>query len=382
MLKKLIVFANDPLKEYYLKGELVDRYFNPGDFFDEVHFISLAEKEIEEDKIQHTAGRARVKIHTVGRIGPWIFFPFSEGRKRITRLVKEIQPNCLRAYNAHIQGFLGASLSRKLSIPLVVSLHINPERDIRAFLNPFREPLKWIFWNFNKYINEPFVLNRADKIICVYNFIYNFAKGLCKNRNKIELIYNRIDMDQFNPVIKPNRSDSKVKILCVGRLFQRKNPEHLIKAMPKLDAELTIIGNGPYQKRMHELIRSLDLSGRVFIISSVANKEIHKYYQDADIFVSVTDYGETSKVMIEAMASGLPIVINRTRWGQPELLEDTAVVVENSSIGFEKALKNLIANPAERKTLGIRNREKALTINSRIMEEKEMMVYKSVVNKR
>src|SRR3989338_5954002 len=141
--KKLLVFANDPLREYYKKGELVDSYFNPSDFFNEIYFISLTEDEVEEEKIQHTAGRARIKIFPVGKIGPWIFYPFSPVRKKILEIAREVQLDCIRVYNAHIHGFLGAVISRKLNIPLVVSLHINPEKDIRTFISPFKNPFKW-----------------------------------------------------------------------------------------------------------------------------------------------------------------------------------------------------------------------------------------------
>jgi glycosyltransferase involved in cell wall biosynthesis len=376
-LKKLIVFANDPLKEYYLKGELTDRYFNAGDFFDEVYFISLTEKEIGEKQVQHTVGKAKLNIYPVGKIGPWVFFPFSAGRKRVAELIEQIDPCCFRAYNAHVQGFLGACMSVEYAVPLVVSLHTNPEKSIRAFLNPFSQPLRWMFWKLSKFFIEPFVLNRAKKIICVYNFIVDFAKGTCKDPGKIELIYNRIEMSRFKPVDRSKRD--KLTILCVGRLYEQKNPRHLIKAMLNINAELVIIGDGPYRKRTQGMIKNSGLENKVRHIHAVPNKDIHKYYQDADIFVSVTDCGETSKVMIEAMASGLPVVINRTKWNVSELLEDSAIIVENSSLGFEKALKNLIENPAERMAIGDRNREKALKINSNIMEEKEMTLYKNIL---
>ena len=422
-LKKLLVFANDPLKEYYKKGELVDRYFNPCDFFDEIYFITLSESEIEEEKIQHTAGRAKIKIFPVGKIGPWIFSPFSKGRKRILEISHEIQPDCIRVYNAHINGFLGAIVSSKLNIPLVVSLHINPEKDIRTFLNPFTNLSRWIFWKLNKYIIEPFVLNNAGKIICVYNFIYSFAEKLCKDKNKIEVIYNRININQFKPVDRschsdPERSEgeesnlmyrnfnveiprslrslgmtggqkchfersekSNLKILYVGRLFEQKNPENLIKAMTDINAALTIIGDGPYRGRMERIIENLNLTKKVSIIPSVPNKEIHRYYQEADIFVSVNNYGGISKVVIEAMASGLPIVINKTLWGPPELLENTAIITEDSPDGFTEALNQLIENPALRIDLGRKNREKALKIDGKKMEQREAEVYKSLVNK-
>lgn len=386
--KKLLVFANDPLKEYYKKGELVDRYFNPGELFDEIYFISLSESEIEEDKVQHIVGTAKTRIYTIKNIGPWIFLPFSEFRKKILKIAEEIQPDCIRAYNAHINGFLGAWVSSKLSAPFVVSLHINPEKDIRVFLNPVTQPYRWAFWNFNKYLIEPFVLNRADKIICVYKFIYDFAQRLCKDSKKMELIYNRINMDQFKPVDRschsePERSEgeeSNLKILCVGRLFEQKNPENLIKAMSGIEAKLTIIGDGPYRGRIERIIQNLNLTKKVSVIPSVCNSEIYKYFQEADILVSVNNYGGISKVVIEAMASGLPIVVNKTRWGLPELLEDTAIVAENSPDGFAEALNKLIENPGLRTDLGKKNRDKALKIDGRIMEQMEMEIYKRLVN--
>lgn len=378
--RKLLILTNDPLKEYYKKGELIDCYFNPCNFFDEVCFISLSKTDIDEDKIQHTVGSARARIFPIGEINPSIFLSFSKLRKRISEVASEFQPDCIRAYNAHIQGFLGAGLSEKLNVPFVVSLHINPEKDIRAYLNPFICFAKWLFWEFSKYALEPFALKKADKIICVYNFIYDFAKNLCKDCEKIEVIYNRIDMDQFKPTERNNISCNDINILCVGRLFERKNPEHLIKAMSGINAKLIVIGDGPYRNKLKKIVNALNLDDKVHLVSSVPNKEIHKYYQEADIFVSVNDYGGISKVVIEAMASGLPIIVNQPRCElYPELLEDSAVITKNSSVGFINSINQLIANLALRYDLGKRNREKALKSNGTIMERREMDVYRSLI---
>lgn len=380
--RKLLVFANDPLKEYCKKGELVDRYFNPDNLFDELHFISLSDDDVASQAIQQVVGRARVKISAVGRAGAWIFYSNSRPWKMILQIASEFQPDCIRAYNAHVQGLLGASIAATLNIPLVVSLHINPQKDIRPFLNPFLHPYKWFFWGLNKYFIEPFVLRKAAKVICAYNFIYDFAKNLCRDSGKIEVIYNRIDMTQFIPDASLKKSHTNINILCVGRLFERKNPEYLIKAIPHVNAKLLIIGDGPYRKKMEGIIKSLNLNGKVSLIPSVSNNRIDNYYKEADIFVSVNDYGGVSKVVIEAMASGLPVVINRQRWeSSPELLGDAAIIVDNSPGGFAKALNQMIANPGLMTELGSRNREKALEIDGSIMEQKEMEIYKGLLCK-
>ena len=52
MTKKLVVFPNDSLLDYYKKGEIKERYFNPKNWFDEIHVISLFDHEIESDKVK------------------------------------------------------------------------------------------------------------------------------------------------------------------------------------------------------------------------------------------------------------------------------------------------------------------------------------------
>ena len=65
---KICIFPNDPLKTYYEKGEIKERYFNPKNMFEEIHVISLFDEEINEEKVKMIAGNASFKIHTVGKV--------------------------------------------------------------------------------------------------------------------------------------------------------------------------------------------------------------------------------------------------------------------------------------------------------------------------
>ena len=66
-MKKLAVIPGDPIFKYHDKGEIKTRYWNPGDIFDEVHIVSLCDRDIAPDMVQDLAGRARLYIHAVGR---------------------------------------------------------------------------------------------------------------------------------------------------------------------------------------------------------------------------------------------------------------------------------------------------------------------------
>ena len=60
---KLCVFPNDPLKEYFKKGEIKDRYFNPNNIFNEIHVISFTDSEIDEESIKKIVDKQGDSIH-------------------------------------------------------------------------------------------------------------------------------------------------------------------------------------------------------------------------------------------------------------------------------------------------------------------------------
>ena len=90
---KICVFPNDPLKAYYEKGEIKDRYFNPKNIFDEVHVISLFDDEVEEEKVKIVSGSADFKIHKMGKV---TLINKNRKKKKIIELIKSINPDVIR----------------------------------------------------------------------------------------------------------------------------------------------------------------------------------------------------------------------------------------------------------------------------------------------
>ena len=83
-MKRLAVIPGDPLYKYYQKGEVKERYWNPKEIFDEVHIISLCPEDVEPEKVQAYAGKARLFIHAIGRPNPLtLAFYYSRVRRLI-----------------------------------------------------------------------------------------------------------------------------------------------------------------------------------------------------------------------------------------------------------------------------------------------------------
>jgi len=278
---KLCAFPNDPILSYYNKGEIKERYFNPMELFDEVHIISLIEKDVDELKVQSLAGNAKLKIHGVGKIN---IKNKNKHKQKVLDIVKEINPDVIRAFNPRIEGWLGAYCSKNLKIPFFLSLHT--QHDQKRKLMKKKNYRKFILLKYFEKFIEPFVLKNADKITIVYKIIKPYVikhGGLTP-----ELLYNNIDVKKFENG-KSIQTLPKPLIISVGNLIKEKNHDCLIKAMENIDANCLIIGKGEMKSKLEDLINSLNIQSRVMIKENVKYSEIQNYYKSAKIFALAYD---------------------------------------------------------------------------------------------
>ena len=392
-MKKLVVFPNDPILAYYKKGEIKARYFNPSNYFDEVHIVSLRDEEVAEEKVKEIVGKAKLKIYPVGPAfspkRPWLFF---KKRNQILQLVRGIEPDVIRGYNPMLSGALAVYCGRVLGVPTVISLHADYDEARKRSLvchefgkNPVgicRFLLGYAIYFLMGKFTERYCLRNATKVICVSEFLTRYARKY--GAKDIEVIYNRVDTRQFMPV-KREGKDGKLTVLCVGRVGRQKNQECLIRSIANLDVNLVLIGQPDlscdrYYSTLQELTKKLNMGERVRFIKSVPYSEINHYYSYADIFAIATRWEGFCIPVLEAMASALPVVVSNKE-PLPEVLGGTGVVVENTPEAFEEAFKELISDPQLRKELGEKARKRALELDGKIMERKETDLYKQLIGK-
>jgi glycosyltransferase involved in cell wall biosynthesis len=109
-------------------------------------------------------------------------------------------------------------------------------------------------------------------------------------------------------------------VLYVGRLAPKKGLEYLIEAMAEIDAQLTIVGDGPQRSHLERLAAETD--AEVIFEGEVDPDEVGDYYQSAAVFVLPSIEGEgMPNVILEAMAWGVPIVATHSG-GVPTLIND------------------------------------------------------------
>ena len=371
---RLCVFPNDPLQAYFDKGEIKERYYNPENFFDEIHFITLTENDIAVDKIQTIGGTAKIVIHSIGKIN---IKNRKKYQKCIVELCKKINPDIIRAFNPLVEGWLAANCAKELKKPFFVSLHTQYDHNRKLAKRNLK---KYLALKYTEKFIEPFVLNSADKIIVVYRIIQSYVTKHSSKESQV--LHNKVDCNRFLSA-KVIEKLSQPMILSVGNLISVKNHKILIKSMKKINAHLLIIGNGELFEELNQLIIECGVQNKVTIKKSVPNNQIQDYYKSAKIFALAynTEVESLPIPVIEAMAAGLPVVIPFPKEGFSEGLEKTAIFSKNNEESFTENIQKLLNNEELREKFSILSVNKAKEFDTQKIEKREAEIYLELLKK-
>lgn len=154
-----------------------------------------------------------------------------------------------------------------------------------------------------------------------------------------------IDLDTFRPV----EVEKKYDVVFAARLEKNKGIGELLKAVleikkEKADIKLLIIGTGPLKKELTEFVEQNDLGANVFFSGWLATSEdVAKAYSSARIFVNPSYNEGGPRVVLEAMACGLPVITTRVGL-MPDIIKDgeNGLFVDWSSEDMAEKIKRLL----------------------------------------
>lgn len=226
------------------------------------------------------------------------------------------QFDIINIHNAYSFGAVCAAyFSRTCATPIVLTHHGQ---------HRFGEPVKDLCVQLYRNSAERLILRSVDHVVVLSQSDALYASSLGADPNKISIIPNAINVDDFSPYIsldptefleKHNLEGKKI-ILYVGAVIARKGIEYLIKSVPSVTAGihleeevvLVIVGAGDYLSSAKTLVKELKLEKSVIFLGRVSFTELLQAYRSADLFVlpSLSEGLPTS--ILEAMYFGLPVV--------------------------------------------------------------------------
>ncbi len=168
----------------------------------------------------------------------------------------------------------------------------------------------------------------------------------------VDVIPNGVDVERFQPAASP-RDDDVVRLLFVGRLTYQKGVDVFLQALHELDGriqfEAELVGDGGARSQLERMAEDFGLSDRVRFIGWCDRDDVAVHYQAADIFVLPSRDEGMPNVLLEAMASGLPVIATRVV-GNKELVRDghTGFLVPPED---PQGLANVVGQVVDRKEL-------------------------------
>lgn len=190
------------------------------------------------------------------------------------------------------------------------------------------------------------------------------------DEGKLNVIYNGVDLDEFNPVrarelrhaarLKLGIAPNALAILHVGSGFERKGVAVLLRALARAggDGHLIVVGRDKHEMRYRKLAMELGVAERVHF--SGPQNDPKSFYAAADAFAAASLYEPFSNATIEALAMGLPVVTSR-KSGAAEIIENdkTGYVCDALDVdGFAVAFRSF-ADREKRLAMGVAARRQA-----------------------
>jgi glycosyltransferase involved in cell wall biosynthesis len=208
------------------------------------------------------------------------------------------------------------------------------------------------------------VLDGAAAVIANSGSLRRLALGRYPDLD-IGVITNAVSSEKFRPAGHDGIRRRRKRLLCVARLVRRKGLDVLIRALSLCtthDLELVIAGEGPREGALRRLAGELNLTDRVVFTGRVEGHALMELYRSADCFALPSTSESFSMALLEAMASGLPVVGSDVG-GIPELVTDgiNGILVPPAQVeALACALDTIFVDPGWRKAMGTANREKIL----------------------
>jgi len=320
--------------------------------------IVIAKKRINQDLFAFDPVYLAPVLTQTNRLKRYLFS--RQNSHHVMQKIANHQPQIAHAHFGQ-SGVFAMPLAQKLKIPLVVTLHGN---DVGILLGRQKFHPKW--WYYTQ--SHKNMIRNATLFLAVSVDLRDRFIELGCPPEKIRVHRLGINLDKFQ-ASRDRQKNSKLTILMVGRLVEKKGHFYGIKAFASLrkqiggnmpDATLLIVGEGKLETELKKLVQKVGVSDHTIFLGKQSHESVENYIQHATIVMcpSVVSRNQDRDsgliVAKEAAACGIP-VIGTTHGGIPDIIVDNKtgyLVPEHDIEGLAKSLKKLLSNPELRRKFG------------------------------
>ncbi len=250
------------------------------------------------------------------RHGIWTsLYPYPE----LKRALKRFKPEVIHNQTAETVALAAVFYARRYKVPLVSTGHAYPDNITGQFklLKPVKRPMDAVlrtymasFLKNSEYATMPTEMAIGDLI----------PKNRKHFKVPVEALSNGVDLTKFKPGKAPREIYQKYHLpekipiaLYVGRVDPEKSISKVVKAFSQVlkkspEAKLVIVGDGTDKANLMELAKDLKIENSVLFLGKIMPPELLEIYKVGSLFVTASETETQGIVLIEAAATGLPLV--------------------------------------------------------------------------
>ncbi len=280
--------------------------------------------------------------------------------REMRRILNEFKPDVV---HVHTQFTVGLGILRAAvhqGIPVVATNHVMPDNMIKniKILAPVSRPFSYILTEYGAllYRGAKRIVMPTKSAIELFNTDRIEAPALA--------ISNGINLDRFKPGKPKSELFTKFKIprdktliTYIGRVDEEKHIHIMVQALELLrwsgkDFHAVIVGDGNARERLDELITTLQLEDHVTFTGLVSDDDLVQLHRIGDIYVMPSPTELQCLAMLEAMASGKPVVaVDAGALGELCITGKNGHLVAVDDVeAMAKALVDLLDHPKKRAT--------------------------------
>lgn len=325
-------------------------------FVDRAHFVPFLNREIVFDQLYFLFRRPWIYLSVLWTLirANWGSANFLLGGlalfPKCVHFARQMQKRDVTHVHAHFANHPAAAamiISRLTDIPYSFTGHGS---DLQVDQHMLREKVQY-----------------AKQVVAISDDNRRLIESVCgaEAARRVSIIHCGVDTEVFESTPRTEQQSDSLRIVSVGTLYEVKGHTHLIEACRMLkqlgvNFHLYLVGDGPLREDLQCQTIDADLSDYVSFLGRCTRDQIAAVLRESDVLVAPSIPAADGRregipvVLMEAMASGLPVVASRIS-GIPELVTDEInglLVPAADPIALANAMSQLAHDPVMRSRLG------------------------------
>jgi glycosyltransferase involved in cell wall biosynthesis len=205
---------------------------------------------------------------------------------------------------------------------------------------------------------QKLVLKNVDKVVVPAKYLKNLLMRYYQvSPHKIEVIYNAVNLEDYETLKKHKINDAPV-LITIGRLLPWKSVDGIMGAMPALakkypQIKLLIVGDGSEMEKLKKLAENLKIGKHVVFLERVKHEHAMELLKGSDLLVLNSTYEGLPHVVIEAMGCKVPVIATNIK-GTREVVKHgkTGILVKvGATRELQRGIERLLEDGGLRKKL-------------------------------